>query len=83
MFTPEDTLKVITHLMVIGLRQGQCMRNGFTIVTNLMGTNYGSLDHKMHKYLLQNLQDNFPARVNQILIVNPNWYFLGGGGTFG
>ena len=48
------------------------IRNGFTLLSDLSGTSFRSLDHATHRLLLATLQDRYPARVSQILVINPS-----------
>ena len=49
------------------------LRSGLTIACFLDGLAWKQLDNSMHKLLLRTLQDHYPARVHQVLVVSPGW----------
>jgi hypothetical protein len=67
------TRQVCLYMVNLALQNPVSLRNGVTLLSNLESVSWGRMDNSMHKLLLSTLQNHFPCRVRNILVINPSF----------
>lgn len=69
--SPNDVFRMAYMLIERLLPSIETQRYGFLIIVDLAGVGYKNFDRKLPRVFVNQMQNRFPARLAQVLIVNP------------
>eukprot|EP00005_Dracoamoeba_jomungandri_P000516 CAMPEP_0174253836 /NCGR_PEP_ID=MMETSP0439-20130205/3190_1 /TAXON_ID=0 /ORGANISM="Stereomyxa ramosa, Strain Chinc5" /LENGTH=636 /DNA_ID=CAMNT_0015335093 /DNA_START=182 /DNA_END=2092 /DNA_ORIENTATION=- len=72
---PIDILKLLFYNLHLAMEEEQTTHKGFSLISDGSGANYSNFDKRLPTLLISAVTSKFPARIGQVYIVNPPWYF--------